>query len=70
MPERIMQDPHLEAMLDHAGPHYDVIQDMFVQNRMTVGETVQVLNDSWTCSHNEQIQQWEQQTIDDEEARQ
>lgn len=67
MPERILQDPHLEVMPDHAGPFYDVLRAALVQHGMTEEEAVQALDNSWTQNHDNRIQRWEQQTADDHE---
>ncbi|KAF8799166.1 hypothetical protein BYT27DRAFT_7121252, partial [Phlegmacium glaucopus] len=66
--ERIIHNPHLKVRPDHAGPHYNILQDMLTQNGMTVEQAVQVLNNSWTQNHDEQVQRWDQQVIDDANA--
>ncbi|KAF8869550.1 hypothetical protein CPB84DRAFT_1856194 [Gymnopilus junonius] len=68
MDKRIAQNPHLEAMPDHAGPHYDVLQAVLTQNGMLEEGAIQALNTSWIHQHNEQIQRWDQQAIDDDDA--
>ena len=67
--ERITQNPHLETVPDHAGPHYDPIHALLVTMGITNKQAVQMLNTSWTCSHEEQIQAWDQQVIDDVAAQ-
>ena len=68
MDKRIIHDPHLNEIPDHAGPHYEVLQNAFTQNGMDVEQAVQALNDSWTQNHNTQIQAWDQQVADDTAA--
>ena len=68
MAERINVDPHLEVMPDHAGPHYGIICATLTQNGLTEEQAVQALNNSWLQAHNEWIQRWEQQTINDANA--
>ncbi|KAF8811892.1 hypothetical protein BYT27DRAFT_7275830 [Phlegmacium glaucopus] len=68
MDERIINDPHLEVMPDHAGPHYNVLQNMLTQNGMTAKQAAQALDNSWTQNHNECVQRWDQQVIDDANA--
>lgn len=65
---RLNQNPHLEEMPDHAGPHYDVLRTALMQNGMTEEEAIQQLDNSWTRNHEERIQRWDQQTVDDEDA--
>src|SRR5271156_5197682 len=61
MDDRIMHDPHLEAMPDHAGPHYQVLRDALVQNGMPIDQAVQALDNSWTMNHDARILAWDQQ---------
>ncbi|KAF8811381.1 hypothetical protein BYT27DRAFT_7253080 [Phlegmacium glaucopus] len=68
MDERIINDPHLEVRPDHAGPHYNVLRNMLTQNGMTAEQAVQALDNSWTQNHNERVQRWDQQVIDDANA--
>ncbi|KAF8808604.1 hypothetical protein BYT27DRAFT_7210607, partial [Phlegmacium glaucopus] len=68
MDDRLIHNPHLEAMPDHAGPHYNVLRDALTQNGMTLKQAVQALNNSWTLNHNARIQVWDQQVIDDAAA--
>ena len=65
MAGRINLNPHLEFILDHAGPHYGAICTTLTLNGLTEEEAIQVLNDLWTQAHNKQIQRWEQQVIND-----
>ena len=44
MDDRILHDPHLELIPDHAGPHYDILRNALTQNGMTVDQAVQALN--------------------------
>ena len=59
MDNRILHDPHPEVLPDHAGPHYDVLQNVLTQNGMSVEEAIQVLNNSWSLNHNAWIQAWD-----------
>jgi len=68
MDNRIMNDPHLEVMPDHAGPHYDVLRNALAQNGMTPEQAVAALNDSWTQNHVARVQTWDQQVADDAAA--
>ncbi|KAF8802283.1 hypothetical protein BYT27DRAFT_7113339 [Phlegmacium glaucopus] len=68
MDDRLIHDPHLEVMPDHAGPHYNILRDVLTQNGMTIEQAVQALNNSWTQNHNARIQVWDQQVIDDAAA--
>ena len=70
MDDRILHDPHLEVMPDHAGPHYDLLRNTLVQNGMTVEQALQALNDSWTQNHNARTLAWDQQVADDALAAQ
>src|SRR5271156_2976982 len=71
MDDRIMHNPHLEAMPDHAGPHYQVLQlDALVQNGMPVDQAMQALDNSWTMNHDARILAWDQQVADDAVAAQ
>ena len=68
MDNRIIHDPHLEEVPDHAGPHYDVLRNALTQNGMTVEQALQALNDSWTQNHNARLQPWDQQVLDNAAA--
>ncbi|KAF8808521.1 hypothetical protein BYT27DRAFT_7096483 [Phlegmacium glaucopus] len=68
MDERIIHDPHPEVMPDHAGPHYNVLQIALIQNGITMEQAVQALNDSWIQNHDERVQRWDQQVIDNANA--
>ena len=68
MDDRILHDPHLELIPDHAGPHYDILRNALTQNGMTVDQAVQALNDSWTQNHNARVQAWDQQVANDAQA--
>jgi hypothetical protein len=68
MADRILHDPHLEVMPDHAGPHYDVLRNALVQNGSTPEQAVQALNDSWTQNHDARALAWDQQVADDAQA--
>ena len=61
MDDRILHDPHLEVIPDHAGPHYDVLRNALVQNGLTPEQAVQALNDSWTQNHDARALAWDQQ---------
>lgn len=68
MADRILHDPHLEVMPDHAGPHYDVLRNALAQNGLTLEQAVQALNDSWTQNHDARVLAWDQQVADDAQA--
>ncbi|KAF8798576.1 hypothetical protein BYT27DRAFT_7228338 [Phlegmacium glaucopus] len=68
MDERIINNPHLEVRPDHAGPHYNVLRNILTQNGMTLEQAIQALNESWTQNHDERVQRWDQQVIDDANA--
>ena len=72
--ERITQNPHLEIILNFAGPHYEPIQALLVNNGQTEEEAVQFLTTPWMNGHQERMQAWDQQVInnarDQEEQRQ
>jgi hypothetical protein len=65
MAERIAQDPHLEVLPNHAGPHYDNIQNLFINTGLTLEQAIQPLDDSWTQTHDEWAQAWDQQVLND-----
>ena len=65
MDNRILHDPHLEVMPDHAGPHYDLLRNALTQNGLTVEQAVQALNDSWTQNHDARALAWDQQVAAD-----
>ena len=72
MADRIINNPHLELMPNHAGPHYNILREALTQNGMTPEQAVQALDDSWAHNHEERTQAWDQQVLDDaaaEEAR-
>ncbi|KAF8817296.1 hypothetical protein BYT27DRAFT_7247519 [Phlegmacium glaucopus] len=52
-------------MPDHAGPHFNVLRNALMQNGLTIKQAIQAINDSWTQTHNERVQRWDQQVIDD-----
>lgn len=62
---RITHNLHLETIPDHAGAHYDLICIFLTNTGMTEEEAVESLNASWTCVHEEQVQAWDQQVLDD-----
>jgi actin-related protein len=66
--ETITQNPHLDVIPDHAGPHYDDIRTILVNTGITNEQAIKTLNVSWTRSHEERIQAWDQQVIKDEAA--
>jgi hypothetical protein len=65
MAERILQEPRLEVLPDHMGPHYNNICLILINTSLTLEQAVQSLNDSWTHSHDERTQAWDQQVLDD-----
>ena len=64
--ERINQDPHLEVVPDHAGPHNDTIRTILINTGITSEQAIETLNTSWTLSHEEHMQAWNLQVIEDE----
>ena len=64
--ERITQNPHLEINPDHAGPHYDTIRTILINTGITNDQAIEILNASWTLSHEECVQAWNLQVIEDE----
>jgi hypothetical protein len=68
MDERIIHDPNLEVVPDHAGPHYDVLRTALTQHGMTLEQAIQALNDSWNQNHVARVQAWEQQVENDAAA--
>ena len=68
MDDRILHDPHLEVMPDHAGQHYDALRDVLTQNGMSAEEAAQALDNSWTLNHNARIEAWDQQVLADAAA--
>jgi hypothetical protein len=68
MDDRIVNDPHLEVIPDHAGPHYDVLRNVLAQNGMNLEQAVQALNESWTQNHTARVQAWDQQVANDAAA--
>ncbi|KAF8797793.1 hypothetical protein BYT27DRAFT_7124586 [Phlegmacium glaucopus] len=68
MDERIIHDPHLEVMPDHAGPHYNVLRNALIQNGMNAEQAIQALDVSWVQNHDERVQRWDQQVINDANA--
>ncbi|KAF8164712.1 hypothetical protein B0H34DRAFT_761440 [Crassisporium funariophilum] len=63
--ERLTNNPHLETLPDHSGPHYDVIRTLMTNTGMSEEEAVESLNTSWTRVHEERIQAWDQQVLED-----
>jgi hypothetical protein len=53
MADRIPQDPRLEVLPNHTGPHYDDICQLLLNTGLTLKQAVQTLNDSWTQSQAE-----------------
>src|SRR5277367_6542791 len=70
MDNRIMHNPHLEAIPDHTGPHYQVLRDALVQNGMPMDQAIQVLDNSWTIDRDARILAWDQQVADDAKVAQ
>ena len=68
MDNRILNDPHLEVVPDHAGPHYDVLRVALTQNGMTAEEAVQALDNSWNLNHGARVQAWDLQVAEDAAA--
>ena len=70
MDDRIIHDPHLEVMPEHAGPHYDVLRNALTQNGMDLEQAIQALNNSWTLNHDARVQAWDLQVANDITAQQ
>ena len=68
MDDRIANDPHLEVIPDHAGPHYEILRATLVQNGVALEDAIQALNDSWTQNHNARVAAWDLQVQNDAEA--
>jgi hypothetical protein len=61
MADRILQDPRLDTLPNHAGPHYNDIRGLLLGTGLTLEQAVQALNESWTQSRAERIQAWDKQ---------
>ena len=68
MDDRIVHDPHLEVIPNHAGPHYDALRNALTQNGLTLEQAILALDNSWTQNHEARIQAWNQQVEDDAAA--
>jgi len=68
MADRVINNPHLEVMPDHAGPHYEILQNALTLNGMNVEQAVQALNESWMLNHHDLTQRWDQQELEDANA--
>lgn len=68
MDDRIINNPHLEVMPNHAGPHYEALQNALTQNEMTPEQAIQALNNSWAQNHAARVEAWEQQVEEDTAA--
>lgn len=68
MDDRIINNPHLELIPDHAGPHYNALREALTQNGMTPEQAIQALNDSWAQNHAARVQEWDQQVENDAAA--
>lgn len=68
MADRIPQDPRLEVLPDHAGPHYVAVRQIFLNTGLTLEQTIHSLNESWTQSHEERIRAWDRQVLEDNNA--
>ena len=66
--DRILHDPHLEAVPDHAGPLFNVLRNALAQNGMTTAQVIQALDDSWALNHDARVQAWDQQVAEDAAA--
>lgn len=67
--ERLVQNPHLETLPNHTAPHYNEIRAVLVTTGITDEQAVHTLDTSWTRSHDERIQIWDQQVLDDAAAQ-
>ena len=63
-------DPHLEEMPDHAGPFYQAIRDVLIQNIMPAEQAIQALDNAWNLNHDAHILAWDQRVADDAAAAQ
>ena len=63
MDNRIVHDPHLEVIPDHAAPTYGILRNT-VENQMTIEQALQALDNSWTMGHDTRIQAWDHQASD------
>ena len=61
-------DPHLEEMPDHAGPFYQAVRDVLIQNGMPTEQAIQALDNSWNMNHDARILAWDQRVADDAAA--
>jgi hypothetical protein len=68
MDDRVVNNPHLEVIPDHAGPHYDVLRTTLTQNGVTEEEAIQALNNSWTLGHDARTAAWDLQVENDAAA--
>lgn len=68
MDDRIINNPHLEVMPNHAGPHYEALRNALTQNEMTPEQAIQALNNSWAQNHAARVEAWEQQVEEDAAA--
>ena len=68
MDDRILHNPHLEVIPDHAGPHYDILRNVLIQTGMTPAQAVEALDNSWTQNHGARVQAWDQQEANDAAA--
>jgi hypothetical protein len=66
--DRIILDPHLEVMPDHAGQHYEVLRNVLTQNGMNLEEAIQALNHSWSLARDARVVAWDQQVVEDAAA--
>jgi hypothetical protein len=58
----------LEVLPNHAGPHYNSIRQLLLNTSLTLEQTIQSLYNSWTQTHEERIQAWDQQVLNDNAA--
>jgi hypothetical protein len=55
MADEIIQDPHLEVLPNHVGPHYNNICQLLINTGLTLEQAIQSLDDSWTHNCEERI---------------
>ena len=68
MDDRILHDPHLEIIPDHAGPHYDALRVVLTQNGMEPDEAILTLDNSWNQNHAARVLAWDPQVENDAAA--
>ncbi|KAF8800043.1 hypothetical protein BYT27DRAFT_7263187 [Phlegmacium glaucopus] len=65
MADRIAQNPHLETLPNHSGPHYDALRALLIATGISEDEAILSLNQTWTNAHSDRIIAWDQQVQND-----